>query len=70
MLGGWRRDLSCKSPVAVPGCTGRSGPSSSQSRRVAVGAADDHRGDLRLAAGRDLLCVQAVYDGWVHGGSC
>lgn len=33
-----------------------------------MGAADDHRIDLRDAAGRDLLCVQAVYGGWVDGG--
>ena len=32
-----------------------------------MGAADDHRVDLRYAAGRDLLCVQAVYGGWVDG---
>lgn len=33
-----------------------------------MGAADDHRVDLRAAAGRDLLRVQAVYGGWVDGG--
>lgn len=32
-----------------------------------MGAADDHRVDLRHAASRDLLCVQAVYGGWVDG---
>ncbi len=32
-----------------------------------MGVADDHRVDLRDAAGCHLLCVQAVYGGWVDG---